>query len=220
MKRDRLDISLASEIFNPTLDLAPDFVQMGVDAFETSEVLKEVPLVKTAVALFKTGIAIRDWHFVQKLLTFLKEFHQNSTEGQGTRAFREKINSDSEFRDKVASHLLVILDRYVTTEKAQILAHLFRAHVNGEISWDDFVSLSEILDALHRSSYGFLRELAASATPFYYHVTSRPEEALLSAAGIATRYGSKFSVTPLGQMLYSKGILPVFDGRATSTTRN
>jgi len=218
MERARLGTSFASEIFSPTLDLAPDYAQMGIDAFETSEVLKEVPLVKTAVALFKTGIAIREWHFVQKLLAFLKEFHGNSTESQGTRVFRDKINSDSAFRDKVASHLLVILDRYVTTEKAQILAHLFRAHVNGEIEWDDFVSLSEILDALHRSSHAFLKELAVSATPFFYHGGDRPEEAPLFAAGIATRHGTKFAITPLGQMLYSHGILPLFEGRPAPTT--
>lgn len=220
MKRERLDASFASEILNPTLDLAPDYAQMGIDAFETSEVLKEVPLVKTAVALFKTGVAIREWHFVQKLLAFLKEFHGNSTESQGTRAFRDRINSDSAFRDKVASHLLIILDRYGTTERAQTLAHLFSAHVDGEISWDDFVSLSEILDALHRRSHAFLKELADSATPFLYHGGDRPEEAPLFAAGIATRHGTKFAVTPLGKMLYLHGILPLSGGQASTTTVN
>lgn len=218
MEQARLEASFAREILNPTLDLAPEYAEMGIDALATSDVVKEVPLVKTAVALFKTGVAIREWHFVKKLLAFLKEFHSNSTESEGSRAFRDKINSDFVFRDKVASHLLVILDRYVTAERAQVLAHLFRAHVNGDIGWNDFVSLSEILDALHRSSYAFLEELAIGATPFFYHGGDRPEEAPLFAAGIATRHGTKFSVTPLGKLLYSYGMKPLSGRGAAPTT--
>lgn len=216
MEELQLEASFTREILDPTFDLAPDYAELGIDALVTSDIVKEVPLVKTAIALFKTGVAIREWHFVKKLLAFLKEFHGDSTESESSRDFRDQINTDPAFRGKVATHLLVILDRYLTAEKAQVLAHLFRAHVNGDIGWDDFVNLSETLDSLHRNSFLFLEQLAASATPFYYHGGDKPEEAPLFAAGIATRHGTKFSITPLGQLLYSHGIRPLLERNAGS----
>ncbi len=200
-----LGTSLAGEIAKPSLDLAQDYAEMSIDSLTVSPIVKEIPIVKTVADVFKTGMAIREWHFVKKLLTFLKEFHAGSTETEATHLFRERLNSDSVFRERVASHLLVIIDRYVTTDKAQILAHLFRAHVNGQIEWQDFVNLSVVLDALQTSSYEFLEELANSARPFMYHAI-RNEEAPLFAAGIAIRHGTKFSVTPLGKLLYQFGL--------------
>jgi hypothetical protein len=200
--------SLALEIVRPALDMAPDYAEMALDALTESPLVKEIPVVKSLVALYKTGMAIREGHFVKKLLMFLKEFHANSTENERTREYREQIETDSAFRERVTEHLLVIIDRFVTAEKARILAHLFRAHVRGDILWEDFVSLSIVLDALQSRSYRFLGQMAELTPPFSMHNSDSSEEAPLFAAGIANRFGTKFSITPLGQMLYTHGIKP------------
>jgi hypothetical protein len=118
------------------------------------------------------------------------------------------LSSDPAFAEKVVSHLLVVLDRYVNAEKAQILAHLFRAHANGEIGWDDFESLTVVLDALQRGSYKFLDQMAACKVPFASHDRKESDQAPLFAAGIASKDGTRFMVTPLGRMLYMHGIKP------------
>jgi hypothetical protein len=200
--------ALLGEIVQPTFDLAQDYAELSLEALTDSPIFKEIPVVKTALAVFKTGVAIRERHFVQKVLIFLRELHRGEANQHTVKGFSEQIRSDHAFRDKVASHLLVMIDRYLVAEKAQVLGHLFKAHTNGQISWDDFVSLSMVLDALQPCSYPFLLELATSATPFYYHGGARPEEAFLFAAGIATRHGTMFSVTPLGRKLCAFGIQP------------
>jgi hypothetical protein len=209
MDQPKLKESFAREILNPSIDPAVDYAEIALDALTTNEVIKEIPVIKSILAVFKTGVAIREWHFVRKLLTFLKEYHANPTEEGKTEEFRQKMNSDSVFCGKVANHLLVILDRYITEEKAKILAHLFKAHVNGQIGWEEFMSLSITLDSLHHSSYDFLHRITLSQTPFSYQGMEDPGEPLLFAAGIGTRYGTRFSVTPLGQMLYKHGIKPL-----------
>jgi hypothetical protein len=208
VKHQSIADSLALEIARPSLDVAPDYAEMALDTLTESPLVKEVPVVKTLVALFKTGVAIRERHFVKKLLIFLRELHASSTDDPKTREFRDRIEADAAFREKVVEHLLVIIDRFVTAEKAQILAHLFRAHVRGEIVWDDFVSLSIVLDALQPKSYKFLGQMAAAKTPFSHHNLDSSDEAPLFAAGIANRHGTQFSITPLGQMLYALGIKP------------
>jgi hypothetical protein len=200
--------SLALEIARPTLDIAPDYAEMALDVLTESPLVKEIPVVKSVIAAYKTGMAIREGHFVKKLLMFLKEFHADSTENEKIREYREQIEKDSAFRGRVTEHLLVILDRFVTAEKAQVLAYLFRAHVRGDVLWEDFVSLSIVLDALQPHSYRFLGQMAELKPPFSMHNSDSSEEALLFAAGIGNRFGTKFSVTPLGQMLYRHGIKP------------
>ena len=200
--------SLALEIARPTLDIAPDYAEMALDLVTESPLVHEVPVVKSVIAFYKTGMAIRERHFVKKLLMFLKELRANSTENERTREYRQRIETDFAFRQKVTEHLLVIIDRFVTAEKTQILAHLFQAHVRGDVLWEDFVSLSIVLDALQPRSYTFLGQMAELTPPFSTHNSDSSDEAPLFAAGIANRFGTKFSITPLGQMLYMHGIKP------------
>ena len=208
MKHQTITDSLALEIARPTFGIASDYAELALDGLTESPLVKEIPVVKSLFALYKTGMAIRERHFVKKLLMFLREFHADSTDNERTREFREKIETDSAFRERVTEHLLVIIDRFVTNEKAQILAQLFRAHVRGEVLWEDFVSLSIALDALDPRSYRFLGQLAELKPPFSVQNSDSSDEAPLFAAGIANRFGTRFSITPLGQTLYTNGIKP------------
>jgi len=208
MESKELGKTLAIEIAKPTVDLSQDYAELSIDALIDNPVLKEVPLVKTVVALGKTAIALREWHFVKKLLAFLKELHSGDRASQKANEFKQRLSSDEAFRNKVTEHILVIVDRYITVDKAKILGHLFKAHVNGEFPWDDFVCLSIILEALQPQAFKTLEDLAAHEPRFTSHSNAPPEEALLFAAGIGTRYGTGFRVTPLGVQLYDHGIRP------------
>ncbi|MEG9431694.1 hypothetical protein [Terriglobus sp. ADX1] len=204
--KSELEANFSKELIEPTLDIAQDYAEMGLDYLLSSDIAKEVPIVKTAFAFFKTGVAIRDRYFVKKLLVFLKEFHSNLSDSDETEAFRKRIDNDPAFRNRVTEHLLVIIDKLLDAEKAQILARLFRAHVHRHLTWDQFVDLSIVLDSLRRESQTFLKEIAG--TSFWgYHGPDRPGEASLFAAGIATRHGTKFAVTEQGQLLYTYGLL-------------
>lgn len=213
MKQTQLEATFSNELINPTLDLAQDYAEIGLDALLSSELVKEVPIVKTAIAFFQTGLAVRERYFVKKILVFLKEFHGNFSDSEQARAFREQIDNEPTFRLRVTEHLLVIIDRLLDTEKAQILARLFHAHVHRDLTWDQFVDLSVVLDSLRREGQTFLKEIAVTGN-FYYHGGARSGEAALFAAGIATRHGSKFTVTEPGQLLYRYGLLHLNDAAA------
>ncbi|HEY0218211.1 MAG TPA: hypothetical protein VGC26_00380 [Afipia sp.] len=206
MEQSRLEATFSKELINPTLDLAPDYAEMGLDALLSSDIAKDVPIVKTLIAIGKTSFAIRERFFVKKVLVFLKEFHSDISDTEKAQAFRERIDTEPNFRHKVTEHLLVIIDKLLDAEKSRILARLFRAHIHQDLTWDQFVDLSVVLDSLQREGQTFLNEIAVTGN-FYYHGNARPSEASLFAAGIATRHGSKFTVTELGQCLYKYGLL-------------
>lgn len=219
MRPKTLGDLLASEIAKPSLELAQDYAEMSIEALTESPIVKELPVVKTVVAFFKTGLAIRERHFIKKILAFLKELHTGAVENENAREYRKRINSDESFRGKVVEHLLVVIDRFTTVDKAQVLGHLFKSHVNGKINWEDFVALSIVVDALQPRGYKFLDELATLDIPFARQQHDTAEEAFLFAAGIGTRYGTRFKVTEFGKMLWVHGVRPFLNSFAKKYAR-
>ena len=65
---DNIVESTASTIVNYNLDTAIDFSEIGLDSLLDESILKEVPLIKTAYSIAKTGFAIREKHMLKKTL--------------------------------------------------------------------------------------------------------------------------------------------------------
>lgn len=206
MESKALVKSVSQELIDPTLDVAQDYAELGLDAVLDSPLLEHVPVVKSVVALYKTGLAIRERHFTKKLLVFLNECHSGA-KTEKANEFRQRLQNDEPFRDKVVEHLLVMIDRFVTVEKASILGHLFQAHVNGLFDWEAFVSTSIALDLLQPDGIKVLYALApVKGVPVKQPAPDM--EALLLGGGIASRYGTSFTVSVTGFRLYQYGIAP------------
>ena len=209
MESKALVKTLSRELVSPTLDVAQDYAELGLEELLDSPIVEHVPVIKTAIALYKTGLAIRERYFAKKLLVFLKEFHSGETQNSDAQEFRVRLDRDESFRDRVVEHLLVMIDRFVGVEKSNVLGLLFRAHVNGAFDWDAFVGASMSLDMLQPDGFKVLHALA----PFKGKEPTPDMEALLLGAGIASRYGTAFRVSPVGQLLYQYGIGPYFAAR-------
>lgn len=212
MQQKSLIKSVSQELIEPTLDVAQDYAELGIEELIDSPIIEHVPIVKAVVALCKTGIAIRERHFVKKLLAFLHEFQSGGCQTPRAAEFRKRLQSDETFRNKVVEHLLVIIDRFVTVEKANILGHLFRAHVDGLFDWDGFMGASIALDLLQPDGITVLYALA----PVEGKPVKEPApdmEALLLGGGIASRHGTSFKISATGIRLYRYGIAPSIQER-------
>lgn len=139
---------LSKELINVGFDLSIDYAEVAIDALLQEGLLNEIPLVKTIVAFSKMGIAIKDLHFSRKVLTFLREFHNGSIDGERLESFRRRIEEDFTYRGKVTNHILILLDRIISEYKAKIIAKLFRSYVNSQYDWDTFVDLSISIDSM------------------------------------------------------------------------
>jgi len=110
--------------------------------------------------LGKIGITIRNIHFSKKILCFLSQFHRNGQEQgvqtQKTSKILDKIKNDEKYRRKVIDHLLIMIDRYLTEQKAVRLARLFKQFVEDKFDWDTFVYFSVCLDSMHDLDFDLL----------------------------------------------------------------
>lgn len=218
---------ISKEIINPSLDLSIDYTEIGIDELLNNNILKEIPIVKTLVAIAKTGIAIRERFFIKKFLVFLSEFKTNKIDEISLKKFREKFKKNEKFRNKTTEQILIIIEELDSIKKSKILAHLFNAYLKKYINWQRFISLSNCLKNLQEITFDYLRILSKKEFNFTINTGRKTSEidkiikkhkkginqfstyeleALLIASGVGLRSGTLFRITELGQDLYKYGI--------------
>ena len=207
---ESLERTFSKDLLKPSFDLSIDFAELTVDSLLENEMLKEIPLVKSIVGAVKTGLLIKEKFFAKKVLTFLKKFNDREIDVKDLNEFKEKFDTDSDYRSKVIEELLVRIDRINDISKSIILANLFSAFIERKIDWDDFCHLTLCLEVIHPNAYAALDSLAKKK---WIGSTGRKDDeesennALLMAAGIGFTFNeNQFTISKLGRKLYEFGI--------------
>ena len=130
---------------NSSIELAKDYIELGIDALLESGALQDIPLVNTVVGIFNLGGSVRDQMLASKLLRFI---HQLSEVSHKERlAMVEKLNNNEHFSGRVGAVIIEILDRMESDEKPELAAKCFAAYARDELSFEEF---RRILFALER----------------------------------------------------------------------
>lgn len=221
--------NISKEIINPSLDVSKDYAEIGLDNLLDVDLLKEAPVVKTLVAIIKTGVAVKERFFIKKFLIFLSEFKSNKVDKEALKEFRHNFKKNKKFRNKITEQILVIIEDLDSVKKSRILAYLFSAYISKKIDWERVTSLVSCLKSLQESTFNYLAILSRAEFKFYLNSGGKINElskllketnkdfdywemeALCSASGIAFRNGNRFSITKLGQDLYKYGISKVLE---------
>lgn len=138
--------STASTIIDYNIDTVIDFAEINIDSFFDNSFLKELPLVKTIYSVAKTGIAIREKHFLKKTLIFIKQLNSNGISNENYQKYKEKLKNNDKDKIKELEHALIIIDRYLEVNKNIILGNLYFNYIDKNITWNQFQELSIIVD--------------------------------------------------------------------------
>ncbi len=204
-KTDDITDLIWSELNERTLDLSIDYAEIGLDAFLTDGLLKEIPIVQSIVSFYKISQSLTNRHNTKKILTFFQEFHKSKIDPDKLKKFKENLNRGSKYREQVLETIILLNERFLQIEKSKILARLLIAHVEERLSWDDFTNLSIILDTIHPLGFWFLNKMSEESD-FCYHGRDEIGEALMFACGIGHRHGTRFGINNLGQKFFEFGI--------------
>ncbi|MDN3656822.1 hypothetical protein QWZ08_14340 [Ferruginibacter paludis] len=131
---------ISSELTN----LTSGITEVGIDGLLENGILKDLPIVSSIISATKIGIAIKERIFLKKVLSFLyqvKDIPINERQ-----KFIEKITGDDKYKTKVGESLLLILDKLNDYTKAELIGKLFAASIKGEIDYNTFLKLSNIID--------------------------------------------------------------------------
>lgn len=143
-----------------TSDLVDKLGEVGLDSFLQAGTLKEIPIIGTAISLYKAGNDIAAYFFAKKILTFLSETEAIPLERR--RKFVEEQCSEEEGIEHVGEVTLMLLEKVDHPSLARLLGRAFRLMVEGVISRPSFELYSYVIKNLN--SY-LLRQMSQ----FYQH---------------------------------------------------
>lgn len=144
-----IDLEQSIENTLETSDLTEiniNLAEVTLDSFLNDGVLKDLPIVGSIMGLVKMGIKTQEWLFLKKILKFFSQL--DSTTKKERSDFISKVEKDEDYNKKVGLALLLILDKLEDLEKPEIIGKLFAASVKGEIDYQMFLRLSNIVQKL------------------------------------------------------------------------
>lgn len=197
------------EIFNTTFNLSQNYAEIAIDTLISDYALKEIPIIKSLVSFYKIQSSIVARHNVKKILIFLNEFHTNEIEPKKLEEFKQKLNNNYKFKNRVFETLLLLNEKFIDTKKSQVLAHLFKALIEKKLTWEEFFNLSYILNNLNPSGYKFLKKSSDKSAHIKMKMNEIMEgEAVLISCGIGLKFENDFVLTKTGIKLYELGFEP------------
>lgn len=147
MNGRRIGDDIEAAMRSPSLqDAASNLAEIVLDAMLDEGAFRDVPLIGTLVSLGRTSVAIRDRLFLKKLCHFLGELGSVPTEDRV--AAIAKLQNSTEYRVSVGEKVLYIVDRCQDHLAAQNIGRVFRAFLEGSISYSEFVRLATCIDRI------------------------------------------------------------------------
>ncbi len=146
--------SLVHTIADPNLDIAQEWLEIGLEELSNNEAVTKLPVVGTFIAFGKTALAIRDWLLVKNILAFLKGVH--IVKPKIREDWLSKLKNDN-FQKKVGEDVLNIIDKLKDVNKNEIAGKIFAVYILGRIDYPAVIRLSEKLDRLFTSDVHSLK---------------------------------------------------------------
>lgn len=159
MSEKSLAVAFEDTLTAKTMDMISDIAEVGLDAVLDDGLLKDIPIISTAVSLFKIGKTIHDRVYVKQLGVFIDEIRKHTVNEEKRQKYINKLKENEAFRNKELEYLLTIIARYIGYEKPRMLAKMYLAFLEERISWEELAVFSEIIDRLLQGDYKTLRSL-------------------------------------------------------------
>ena len=151
------NLSLLTSIKNSThtADLADKLGEVALDSLLKEGTLREIPVIGTAITLYKAGNDVAAYFFAKKIVAFLSEVETIPREKRAE--FLDTQCSDEKGIENVGEVTLMLLDKIDHPALATLLGRAFRLMVNETITRQTFEIYSYIIKNL--SSY-LIRQIA------------------------------------------------------------
>ena len=150
-------------------------LEFSIDQALDEGLLKDIPLVGWIAKGISAARSISDVIFFNKIVRFL--FSLENVDPQVHEDCRAMMRVDHDYRRRVGEHLVLILDKLDSLQKAEILAKCFGCFLDGDMDHDRFMDLAHVVD---RAS---LADLKAIGVPDSQRITFR-DNGLAASSGI------------------------------------
>jgi hypothetical protein len=129
---------------NELQSVTAEIAETIIDSALNEGMFRDIPLIGTIIGITKGLISIQDRLFTKKLLSFLFELRDIPTEQRNEQIL--KIESSDKYGKNVGEKLLFIIEKTSDSQKASMIGKLFANFLTEEISYNDFIRCSEIMN--------------------------------------------------------------------------
>lgn len=215
--------SMRETVFEPSAnglcDALADIAEVGLDAVLQDGLLKDLPVVGSILALYKTGAGIRERNFIRQTAVFIKSFNDSSIEPERLEEHRRRLEEDPKEAERELGRVMLLLDRTIEAEQSRVLGKFYAYYVLGALSWAKFVELSEANSRMFLEDYRELLQIGTHPVGQDDDISERREYRVrrLESLGLVierrTRWfegdvvesppsEDRYVVTPLGNTFY------------------
>ncbi len=185
--------SFRDSVFTNALgDPSLDILEIGIDSIFENEILKSIPIAKIFFGIGKAVINLHDRNLLKQTFEFIKSLNNKEISEEKLNKYKNKI-SDISVAEKELGRVLILLNSFIDKEKSQILALLFRAYVNEDISWESFCEYSEVISRMFVSDFSLLIDIHKNKTT-ETKTNNRHQADRLSSLGLINRSMSTIRV--------------------------
>lgn len=158
MAEQSLSLSFGNSLTEEVSGIAGEYVELGLDALTEDGLFKDLPFVSSVVSVYRIGKSIRERHHIAKLISFLNEINKGIADEEKRQKYRDKFASNEKFRNQELEYILVLIDRYISFDKPQMLAKLYLAYLDGAIVWEEFMKYAEVIDRFLPGDFAELKK--------------------------------------------------------------
>nr|WP_315423218.1 hypothetical protein [uncultured Pedobacter sp.] len=202
-KKSNLE-AVVREGVSSNFELGSELFEVAIDSF-LEGIIKDIPIVKTLIGFYKGVLGIREANQIKKIMLFFSQLHSGILNQSEKFNFIKKFDEDSDFRQKVTNHIMILNDRFIEEEKSIYFANLLAAHLKGLITYNEYFEISLILETCQMKVFNMLEEFA-SITPQF----------------IGSNIGEGYVIeqSPFGSLLISSGLIISNNGKFGTATVN
>lgn len=146
MEDQSLALSFGNSLTEEASGIVGEYAELGLDALIEDGLFKDIPIVSTAVAVYRIGKSIRERHHIAKLIAFLNEINKGIADEEKRQNYRKKFAANEEYRNQELEYILILIDRYISFDKPAMLAKLYLAYLDEKILWEEFTMYAEVID--------------------------------------------------------------------------
>ena len=160
---DDLGLSLIETLGSTDLSsVTEDLVEIALDSLLQDGILKDIPVVNTIIGISKSAVSIRDKLLTRKILYFLQGLNEITVEER--EKFLKDMDANPKHQRKVGENLIMLLDRLDDLNKPAMIAKLFRSYLRDEITYNEFLWLSSVIDRAYMNDLvGLLEQMSQTS---------------------------------------------------------
>jgi len=162
MKEGEIENSLIEVIGSSGgTDLLQEAGEFALDQILEDGIVKDFPVLGTVTKLFKAVLGVQGYIFAKKLKRFYTSLSAIPLSERDS--FRNRIESDTKFRNRVGENLLLLIDKLDDMAKPELLARAFSGFVKEEYDFTTFQRLAVAIDRCIFSDLEILRGVSNRA---------------------------------------------------------